>query len=116
MAGIKRSTEDYKSSRTSEIIKLEHRVAKVNEVVANDFLDPFDPTSGIPVDQGLADRILATKEWEADLYNTFFKNRILSTKEKIHDPIKHQEKALFENSGKTVAIKKNGKEKIIEGN
>ena len=68
MAGIKRSTEDYKSSRPSEIIKLEHSVAKV---VANEFLDPFDPTSGIPVNQGLADGILATKEREADLYNTF---------------------------------------------
>ena len=71
MAGIKRSTEDYKSSLRTEIIKLEHRVAKVKEVVANEFLDPFDPTSGIPVNQGLADGILATKEWERDLHNTF---------------------------------------------
>ena len=43
-------------------------------------------------------------------------NCILSTKEKIHDLIKRQEKALFKNSGKKVTVKKNGKEKIIETN
>ena len=126
MAGIKRSTEDYKCTRPSEIIKSERRVAKVKEVLANEFLNPFDPTldqkylfnigSGIPVDQGSADGILATKEWGEDLYNTFLQNRILSTKEKIHNPIKRQEKALFENSSKKVTVKKNGKEKIIEAN
>ena len=60
MAGIKRSTENYKCTRPSEIIKSERRVAKVKEVLANEFLNPFDPTldqeylfnivSGIPVD------------------------------------------------------------------
>ena len=67
-------------------------------------------------DQGLADGILATKKRREDLYNTFLQNRILSTKEKIHDPIKRQENALFKNSGKKVTVKKNGKEKIIEAN
>ena len=124
VAVIKRSTEDYKCTRPSEIIKSERRVAKVKEVLANELLSPFDPTldqeylsnigSGIPVDQGLADGILATKEREEDLYNTFLQNRTLSTKEKIDDPIKCQEKALFENSGKKMTVKKNGKEKIIE--
>ena len=126
VAVIKRSTEDYKCTRPSEIIKSERRVAKIKEVLANEFLNPFDPTldqkylfnigSGIPVDQGSADGILATKEWGEDLYNTFLQNRILSTKEKIHDPIKRQEKALSENSGKKVTVKKNGKEKLIEAN
>ena len=97
MAGIKRRTEDYKCTRPSK-----RRVAKVKEVLGNEFLDPFDLTfdqeylfnigSSIPVDQGLTDGIIATKEWEEDLYNTFLQNRILSTKEKIHDPIKRQEK------------------------
>ena len=41
-------------------------------------------------------------------------NCILTNKEKIHDLIKRQEKALFKNSGKKVTVKKNGKEKIIE--
>ena len=41
-------------------------------------------------------------------------NCILSTKEKIHDLIKRQGKALFKNSGKKLTVKKNGKEKIIE--
>ena len=64
------------------------------------------------MDQGLADGILPTKEGGEYLYNTFLQNCILSTKEKIHDPIKCQEKALFENSGKKVTVKKNGKEEI----
>ena len=90
MAGIKRSTEDYKCTRPSEIIKSERRVAKVKEVLANEFLNPFDPTldqeyvfnigSGIPVDQGLADRILATKGRGEDLHNTFLQIRILKKK------------------------------------
>ena len=126
MAGIKRSTEDYKCTRPSEIIKSERRVAKVKEVLANEFLNPFDPTLGqeylfnivsdIPVKQGLADGNLATKERREDLCNTFLQNRISPTTEKTHDPIKRQEKALFENSGKKVTVTKNGKEKIIEAN
>ena len=100
MAGIKRSTEDYKCTRPSEIIKSERRVAKVKEVLANEFLNPFDPTldqeyvfnigSGIPVDQGLADRILATKQRGEDSYNTFLQNRILSTIKStiLENPIK----------------------------
>ena len=110
MAGIKGSTEDYKCTWPSEIIKSERRVAKVKEVLASKFLNPFDPTldqeylfnfgSGIPVDQDLADGILATKEQGEDLHNTFLQNHILSTKETIHDPIKRQEKALFENTNK----------------
>ena len=81
MAGVKRSTEDYKCTRSSEIIKSERRVTKVKEVLANEFSNSFDPTldqeylsnigSGIPVDQGSADGILATKERGEDLYNTF---------------------------------------------
>ena len=43
-AGVKRSTEDCKCTRPSEMIKSEGRVAKVKEVLANDFLNPFDPT------------------------------------------------------------------------
>ena len=46
----------------------------------------------------------------------FLQNRILSTKEKIHNLIKSQEKALFQNSYKKVTVRKNGKEKIIEAN
>ena len=61
MAGIKRSTEDYKCTRPSEIIKSESRVEKVKEVLANEFLNPFDSAldqeylfnigSGIPVEK-----------------------------------------------------------------
>ena len=68
------------------------------------FLNPFDPTldqeylfnigSGMPIEQGLGDGILATKERGEDSYNTFLQNRILPTKEETHDPIKRQEKAL----------------------
>ena len=53
-------------------MKSERRVAKVKDVLANESLNPFDPTldqqhlfnisSGIPVDQGLTEGILATKE------------------------------------------------------
>ena len=92
MAGIKKSTEDYKCTRPSEIIKSERRVAKVKEVLANESLIPFDHTldqeylfkigSGIQVDQGLADGILASKERGEDLYNTFLQYCIPSTKEK----------------------------------
>ena len=120
------SWEHRSCTHPPEIIKSERRVAKVKEVPANEFLNPFDPNldqeylfniaSGIPVDQGLADGILATKERGEDLCNTFLQNCILSIKENIHDPIKHQEKALFKNSGKKVTVKKNGKEKIIEAN
>ena len=126
MAGIKRSTEDYKCTFPSEIIKSERRVAKVKEVLAKDFLSPSDPTLdqeylfnigfGIPVHQGLADGILVTKERGENLYKTFPQNRILSTKDKMHDPTKRQEKVPFENSGKKVTLKKNGKEKIIVAN
>ena len=60
MAGIKRSTEDYKCTFPSEIIKSERRVAKVKEVLAKDFLSLSGPTLdqeylfnigfGIPID------------------------------------------------------------------
>ena len=48
----------------------------------------------MPIEQGLGDGILATKERGEDSYNTFLQNRILPTKEETHDPIKRQEKAL----------------------
>ena len=70
----------------------------------------------MPVENVLADKILDTKEHGEGLYDTFLKNRILSTKEKIHDPIKRQEKALFQNTGKKVSIQQNGKEVIVEVN
>ena len=126
MAGIKRSTEDYKCTRPSQIIKSEHRVTKLKEILGNEFLNPFGPSleheylfnigSGIPVDKDLAEAILAMKDKGEDLYKVFLQNRILSTKEKIHDPIKRQEKTLFQNSSKKVTVKQNGKEKVIEVN
>ena len=98
MAGIKRSTEDYKCTPPSQIIKSEHRVTKLKEVLGNEFLNPFDPSleheylfnigSGIPVDKDLSEAILAMKDKGEDLYKVFLQNRIVSTKEKIHDPIK----------------------------
>ena len=44
MAGIKRSTEDYKGTRPSEKMKSERRVVNVKDILANEFLNPFDPT------------------------------------------------------------------------
>ena len=92
LAVIKRSTEDYNCTRPSEIIKSERRVAKMKEVLANEFLNPYDTAldqeylynigSGIPVDQGFADEILATKEGGEDLYITFLLRSTLSSKEK----------------------------------
>ena len=126
MAGIKRNTEDYKCTRPSQIIKSEHRVTKLKEILGNQFLNPFDPSleheylfnigSGIPVDKDLAEAILAMKDKGEDLYKVFLQNRILSTKEKIHDPIKRQEKTLSQNSSKKFTVKQNGKEKVIEVN
>ena len=126
MAGIKRSTEDYKCTRPSQIIKSEHRVTKLKEILGNEFPNPFDPSleneylfnigSGIPVDKDLAEAILAMKDKGEDLCKVFLQNRILSTKEKIHNPIKRQEKTLFQNSSKKVTVKQSGKEKVIEVN
>ena len=78
MAGIKRSTEDYKCTRPSQIIKSEHRVTKLKEILGSEFLNPFDPSleheylfnigSAIPVDKDLAEAILAMKDKGEDLY------------------------------------------------
>ena len=70
----------------------------------------------VSIDKDLAEAILAMKDKGEDLYKVFLQNCILSTKEKIHDPIKWQEKTLFQNSSKKVTVKQNGKEKVIEVN
>ena len=112
------------SVRPSQIIKSEHRVTKLKEILGNQFLNPFDSSleheylfnigSGIPVDKDLAEAILAIKDKGEDLYKVFLQNRILSTKEKIRDPIKRQEKSLFQNSSKKVTVKQNGKKKLLK--
>ena len=126
MAGIKRSTEDYKCTRPSQIIKSEHRVIKLKEILGNEFLIPFDPSleheylfnigSGIPVDKDLAEAILAIKTKARICTKCFFKIAFRQLKKKIHDPIKRQEKNLFQSSSKKVTVKQNGKEKVIEVN
>ena len=85
-------------------------MSEVKDVRINEFINPFDQSldqeylfnigSGVPEEKDLANKILDTTERGEYLYPTFLTNRILSTKEKIHDPIKRQEKALFQNTGK----------------
>ena len=126
MAGIKRGTEDYKCTRPSQIIKSEHRVTKLKEILGNEFLNPFDSSleheylfnigSGIPVDKDLAEAILAMKDKDDDLYKVFLQNHILSTKEKIHDPLSGKKKPFFKIPAKKDTVKQNGKEKVIEVN
>ena len=73
-------------------------------------------SSGIPVNDDLAEDILKIKIRGIDSYNEFVEKRIKSQAIKVHDPIKRQKCALFTDNERKVTLKHKGNETTIEVN
>ena len=126
MADINHANDEYKATRPSQILKSEKYVTDLVEILKNDFVNPFNSnidkdklhnlSSGIPVNDDLAEDILQTKDCGINSYNEFVEKRTKSQAVKIHDPIKRQKVSLFKNTTGKVILKQKGNEKTIEVN
>ena len=126
MSDVNHANDEYKATRPSQILKSEKYVTDLVEVLRNDFVNPFDSnidkdkllnlSSGIPVNDDLAEDILKIKDRGIDSYNEFVEKRIKSQAIKVHDPIKRQKCALFKDTERKVTLKHKGNEKTIEAN
>ena len=126
MSAVNHANDEYKATRPSQILKSEKYVTDLVEVLRNDFMNPFDSnidkgkllnlSSGIPVNDDLAEDILKIKDRGIDSYNEFVEKRIKSQAIKVHDPIKRQKCALFTDTERKVTLKHKGNEKTIEVN
>ena len=126
MADVKHSNDEYKANRPSQILKSEQHVQNVLKVLTEDYINPFDSTldknslfnlsSGIPIEDDMAEQILKIKDNGSKLYSAFVSNRLQSSKIKFHDPIKRQKLLLFKNSCRKVIVKQKEKEQAIEVN
>ena len=126
ISDIKHANDNYKANRPSQILKYEQHIKNVLRVLSEDYVNPFDPnldknilfnlSSGIPVEQNMAEQLLGIKKNGDQLYKTFVENRIESTKLKVHDPINREKLYLFKNTGKKVMIKQKEKDQINEVN
>ena len=100
MSDVNHANDEYKATRPSQVLKSEKYVTDLVEVLTNYFVNSFDSnidkdkllnlSSGIPVNDDLAEDILKIKDRGIGSYNEFVEKRIKSQAIKVHDPIKRQ--------------------------
>jgi hypothetical protein len=98
MAGVQRQTEMYKPLRPSQIIKSEEVVSKVIHVLKEEYINPFgiqidesnlfNLSSGVPVEDTVADDILSNTSEGEKMSEFFTRERIHQRSKPFHDPIK----------------------------
>ena len=123
MAGIRKTTECYKSLRLSEVKKSEENVLKVMDVLENEYLNPFsvfiDSETLVNLSSGSikendVDNLLNIWTNGKKLSEEFSAKRILSQKILFHDPIPKNRIPTFQSPKLKVSSEK--KSKVIDAN
>ena len=96
MTGLESRSTVYKELRPQQILKSEENVEMVQNVIENEFLNPFGLmdecekrklfhlSSGVPLQDEIADEILNTFCKEQSLYELFRKEWLLSCEKLFH--------------------------------
>ena len=125
-AGTGCSDSVYKAIRPTEIVRSNELTSAVINVLENDYLNPFDEeldtnklynlSSGIPVDDLIADGILKIFGNGEINYNKFIKERLTSDEIGFFEKLPKLKIKLFSQTGKQVQVVVNGKMKTIQAN
>ena len=100
---------------------------KITKVMTTKYLNPFDVkldpdnlynlSSGVPVEESLAEEILSMKQLIEECYKDFADKRIRKTSTlRIHDSVALNKTKLFKSAGKNVALHHKNKEQVVEVN
>ena len=127
MTGTYSNTETYKLLRPSQIIESEKLVTKAIDVIQEEYINPFsilvdedklfNLSSGVPVQNDLAEEILQIHSVGNELAKQFAAERMLSdSTKKFHDPLPRNKCKSFKNSTKVLVISKNKKETTVTVN
>ena len=116
-AGLGKNNTSYKPLRLSQILKSESLVGKVQAVLENEYLNPFDTaldqgklynlSSGSPLKDESAEVILKLPGVSYKLAGEFTEYRVLTTSIQFHAVITRNNYETFSKALKTVIIKKN---------
>ena len=116
IAGLGMANDSYKPLRPSQILKSESLVNQVQEVLRNEYIDPFDHTldktklynlsSGIPLDVETTKDILDIPNTGVRLAEEFWEKRLMAKTLDFHAPITQNKYQSFSKALKTVTIKK----------
>ena len=126
MAGAKTKNVVYKSLRPSQILGSEKMVTCVIEVLSEEYLNPFSVSldknlqnlsSGVPIEDELANEILCNEQKGSEIYGYFANERLLAGGTKnFHDPLPGKKIYSFKSTSKKILIKKNNRERTVEVN
>ena len=126
MAGATTKNVVYKSLRPSQILGSEKMVTCVIEVLSEEYLNPFSVSldenlcnlsSGVPVEDELANKISCTEQKGSAIYRCFANEKLLAGgTENFHDPLPRNKVYSFKNTSKKILIKKNNRERTVEVN
>ena len=126
MTGIAQENFAHKSLRPSEIIKSEKKVQRIVEVLQDEYINPFDEdleknylynlSSGIAIQDDLAESILKTKEVGRTAYSAFVKERLEIGEKMFHDSITRKLLHTFRDTAQRVRMNKNGRTKTVDAN
>ena len=116
MTGVSKPTAIHKSLRPSQILSSEKKVQSVIRVFEKEYINPFgvdldakklvNLSSGISVDENKAEKILSISNIGKSSADTFRKDRLIEKKIPFHDPIKKNQTVTFNDSVKSVIVKK----------
>ena len=126
LAGLRKNDTCYKPLRPSQILKSESLVEKVQTVLENEYLNPFDTaleksklynlSSGSPLTDDAADSILKLPGVGDKQASEFLEYRLYAKSVPFHAPITRNNYKTFSKALKTITITKNNKVKVIEVN
>ena len=126
MAGSTTKNVVYKSQRPSQILGSEKTVTCMIEVLLEEYSNSFSVTldenlcnlsSGVPVEDELANKILCTEQKGSDIYGFFANERLLSGGTKnFHNPLPRNKVYSFKSTSTNILIKKNNKERTVKVN
>ena len=126
MAGIGDTFDTYKALRPSQVLKSETMVDKAIKVFTQDYLNPFDYnldktslfnlSSGMAIPVDIANELLDIPQRGAKLATAFRDNRIDSTLELFHSPIKRNKIRTFTSALEKTKISKSNTTKTVELN
>ena len=123
MAGATTKNVVYKSLRPSQILGSEKMVTCVIEVLSEEYLNPFSVSldenlynlsSGVPVEDELANEILCTEQKGSEIYGCLANEILLAGGTKnFHDPLPRNRVYSFKSTSKNILIKKKQISKIF---
>ena len=126
MAYVTSSADIYKALRPSQIIKSEDKVSRLVQILENDYINPFSVTleatklfnlsSGVAVEDDLADQILNIIDIGKSLAETFRNERLIQHNISFHEPIKRTSIAIFKHILKSAVVRKDNQSMTLQVN